>query len=268
MHPFYETQPETFRIYISRQLSFPEHLHDHTEFLYVCEGQTQISVESETYRLQCGDCIIIFPGQIHSYRSEAFNRLRILIFAPSLAGSLAQTLQTAVPASPFLKKSEVPSDALLSLERLADPDSRQNAPLCSAWLQVLVSSLMPKLALRKKESSANEPLVYQLIQYMAEHFREPLSLDSLARALHVNKYYLSHIFSEKLHISFPDYLNHLRAEYAAQMMLQSQSTLSQVWESAGFSSQRSFNRAFRSIHGISPLQWKKKQTLLSPEQDG
>ena len=44
MNPFYEQQKGIFRTSIVNNLSFPEHLHTHTEFIYVMEGQALLSI--------------------------------------------------------------------------------------------------------------------------------------------------------------------------------------------------------------------------------
>lgn len=261
MNPFFETQEGSLRIVISEQFSFPEHLHTHTEFLYVLEGRTEVSILDKHYPLSQKDCFLIFPGQIHSYHSFEENKVMILIFDTSITGSLQHFLQNDLPGNPHVHAADVPPDVALALERLSRPDVMDNPSLGAAWIQVLLSLLLPKLALTKKDQSVNETLTYQLVQYMVEHFREPLTLDSLAKALHVNKYYLSHIFSEKLHISFPRYLNHLRADYAAELMLDTSKPLSFIWENAGFSSQRTFNRAFLEVKGVSPLAWRKGESM-------
>ena len=72
-----------------------------------------------------------------------------------------------------------------------------------------------------------------------------------------NKYYLSSIFSGRLHMNFRQYLNHFRVEYASRLMKESHLPLTHIWAEAGFNSQRSFNRAFSDIMGMSPLEYRR-----------
>ena len=148
-------------------------------------------------------------------------------------------------------------DVALAVNRLDSMDMDKNPALAAAWIQIILGHVLPHLELAEKKQPESEDLTYQLIHYLAEHFQEELSLDSLAKALHVNKYYLSHIFSEKLHLSFPQYLAHLRVDYACNAMQFSEKSLTAIWAEAGFSSQRSFNRMFREIKGMSPLAYRK-----------
>lgn len=262
MHPFYESQQGKLRSIISTNLSFPEHLHAHAELLYIPEGETHITIDHQNYDMHAGDCALIFPGQLHSYHPSCPHLVYLLIFDTSLTGAFQYSLQNFRPASPHLSASAVPDDVRLAIERLIHLNISENPALGSAWIQVLLALLFPTLDPQKIKQSECEQLTYRLIHYMNEHFREPLTLDSLSKALHVNKYYLSHTFSQKLHTSFPQYLNYLRLEYAAESMCSSSEPLSRIWEDAGFSSQSSFNRTFREYYGISPLRYRKEH--LSP----
>lgn len=262
MHPFYENQQGKMRTVITENLSFPEHLHAHAELLYIPEGETQITIDYQTHQLRAGDCALIFPGQLHSYQPTSPHRVYLLIFDISLTGSFQYSLQNFRPSDPHLSAVLVPDDVRLAVDRLIHLDIAKSPALGSAWIQVILALLFPHLTLEKIKQSESEQLTYRLIHYMNEHFQEPLTLDSLSKALHVNKYYLSHTFSKKLHTSFPQYLNYLRLEYAADAMCTSNEALSRIWEDAGFTSQSSFNRAFREYYGISPLRYRKER--ISP----
>ena len=100
-------------------------------------------------------------------------------------------------------------------------------------------------------------LTWRLIQYIGEHFQEPLSLEGLARELHVNKFYLSHTFSRKLQMNFREYLNHIRLDHARRLIRSTSRPMTEIWAEAGFESQRSFNRVFREVEGMTPGQYRK-----------
>ncbi|MFR8170336.1 MAG: helix-turn-helix domain-containing protein [Marvinbryantia sp.] len=257
MNPFYEQQKRNLRTAILDTLTFPEHLHAHTEFLYVMEGQTRVSVGNTSYDMKQGDCALIFPGLVHSYHASEPNRVWLLIFDTGVTASFQYLLQKFRPTCPYLPADQVSPDIALAVSRLDDMNMEENPALAAAWIQIILGHVLPHLELAEKKQPESEDLTYQLIHYLAEHFQEELSLDSLAKALHVNKYYLSHIFSEKLHISFPQYLAHLRVDYACNAMQFSEKSLTAIWAEAGFSSQRSFNRIFREIRGMSPLAYRK-----------
>lgn len=258
MKPFYEKQEGKLHIHCSNNLSFPEHLHEHIEVLYLLEGELTLTVSETSYLMTKGSCAIIFSGQVHKFFTQKKSRLHILIFDAELSGEFQYSFLNYVPSHPCLSPDEVPSDILLALSRLYEVDCAKNLTLGTAWIQVILALLFPKLSLTKAKKIGNETLIYQAVRYLTTHFHEPVTLDTLADALHVNKYYLSHTFSSKLQMSFPKYVNCLRLEEAVTLMRLSDKPLELIWEEAGFTSQRSFNRIFLEWYGMSPSKYRKE----------
>lgn len=263
MNPFYENKENPLQISPSLNMEFPEHLHSHTEILFVREGCISVNIMGKSKELKKGDCAVIFPQKIHSYHSPCDCLSWLLIFGNSLAGSYLHSLQEYSPATPFLPADSLHADVALAFERLHNfsEDTSGRFPgkfsLCSAWIQVLLANIMPLLSLQKENQPESMELTHRLVHYVMEHFQEPLTLEILAKELHVNKYYLSHIFSERLHMNFRGYLNRIRLEYATQLIRSTRQSLTCVWEDAGFNSQRSFNRVFQETMGMTPLEYRK-----------
>lgn len=257
MNPFYEKKERKLQIGTTNGLTFPEHLHDQVELLYVLEGQIEVTIRGEQQSMRKGDCAVIFPDQIHSYWSVSDNRSLLPIFDTSLTGPFLHSFQKYRPARPFLPSRLLPPDVGLAFSRLSTLDIQKDMALGAAWIQVILACILPLLELTEAGGPETEDLTYRLVHYIMEHFQEPLSLDILARELHVNKYYLSHVFTNKLQMNFPQYLNRIRLDYAMTAIRSSAKTLTQIWEEAGFSSQRSFNRAFQAVMGMTPLEYRK-----------
>ena len=86
---------------------------------------------------------------------------------------------------------------------------------------------------------------------------EPLTLGELARELGMNKYHLSHVFSEKMGQSFPSYLASIRLSCACSALAETDRSVTQIAEECGFESQRSFFRVFQQHMGTTPLQYRR-----------
>lgn len=91
---------------------------------------------------------------------------------------------------------------------------------------------------------------------MTKNFRQPISLESLSKELGVSKYHLSHVFSERLHTGFNEYLNFLRLSEAIGLLSTTQDSITDICMSCGFSSQSTFNRAFLNRFSITPRQYR------------
>ena len=160
---------------------------------------------------------------------------------------------TAVPKNPAAQTDPAAIE-LPGASGLPPPNVEE---LCAAWIQVLFALIWHRLAPGKRNKYEGMELTCHVVQYVMEHFQEPLTLERLARELHVNKYYISRIFSNRLQSNFRRYLNHIRLEYAMELMKAGNASLVDVCMEAGFNSLRSFHRAFAEIMGMTPAEYRK-----------
>jgi AraC-like DNA-binding protein len=101
-------------------------------------------------------------------------------------------------------------------------------------------------------------------------WRQPdLSLAETARRVGTNTTYLSRAINEGLGLNFNELINRMRAEEVArQIQAADEPNFMQLALEAGFNSKATFNRAFRTVHGISPsdyrLRLKSQKSAGSP----
>jgi AraC-like DNA-binding protein len=93
--------------------------------------------------------------------------------------------------------------------------------------------------------------------------RPDLTLPTLAACVDCSVNHLSQVINSGYGMSFFDYLNHHRVDYAKQLLSdqdgQIQSVLS-IALAAGFNSNSSFYTAFRKASGQTPAQFRQSQT--------
>lgn len=267
MRPYYENNHHSIcKIYpvCNLNFSFPPHLHSSVEFFYVLEGTIQANVNDEKRLLKKGDCLLTFPNQIHSYTSETENANKsfLLLFNPYFSESFRQIFQKYHPKSPYLNSEQIHPDVVLSVQKLLSPSTCANSSLSFGWLQIILSHLLSKYTLVENSITNGDETLFKILQYMTENFCEPLTLELLAQNLHINKYYLSHIFSEHLQMNFREYLNALRLDYATQLIQTTNLPLIDIGMNAGFECQATFNRVFKEHFHMTPSQYRKEHSKL------
>lgn len=95
-------------------------------------------------------------------------------------------------------------------------------------------------------------------RYIENHFKENLTLDDLAAAAHVSKYYLVHSFTREYGTSPINYLLTCRIQESLYLLSKTRLSLSQISGMLGFSSPSYFSQSFRRIQGISPMEYRKQ----------
>lgn len=110
----------------------------------------------------------------------------------------------------------------------------------------------------KKRYSGNSKIVRAAVDYIWKHFNEEISLKKVAEEIHVNYSYLSKLFRDEMKCSFVDYLNELRLDTAAEMLRESNDSVTEISYACGFKECSYFTKLFRSRFELSPREYRAK----------
>jgi YesN/AraC family two-component response regulator len=125
---------------------------------------------------------------------------------------------------------------------------------------VIEEELMTVLSRYERIGRFSEPIVNAL-QIIHQEYSEKLTLNYLASKIHINSAYLSRKFNEEVGMGFSEYLNDYRLKEAQKMLIDFPDlSISTVSERCGFNSQHYFSQIFRKITGISPREYRLKET--------
>lgn len=288
MRPIYESIPNDLEIYYRPSRHFNPHIHDLVEIVYVLYGTLEIGIDEELFHMEKGDLAIVFPGKIH--HAQCFGDPKTcaslyLLSALSLAGDFAQKLSDAQPSNPVIPAAQVDEDTKYALRRLYHeygmdekgvrlrqtvkvPSLNEKAPanvlreteriVKQSFVQLILARSFPRLHLIERPDESQADLVHQIVAYTAAHFREPMTLTSMAEHLYVSPYTISRIFSSVFSTNFNGYLNEMRLDCACGMLHYSDRSVTETCIDSGFESQRTFNRVFREKMHMSPREYRAK----------
>ena len=111
-----------------------------------------------------------------------------------------------------------------------------------------------------REQVADQVLISRICELMENeklYLNDSLKIADIASALCVNRYYISDCINSVKGCSFAKFVNTYRIEHAKRLLrTQPDMKLSEVWMSSGFSTERTFLRAFKSITGMTPSEYK------------
>ena len=222
--------------YTGKTLGYISHLHRHIELGFVKNGRTHVSVDSDEYEVSAGDIIVVFPNQIHRFQTVEHEEYILLLI-------------------------NLDPELLHIIEKISDI-YHENAPykdmILRGYLTAFFGLLMRKMELRDVQS-CDYHVLGMILNYCVTNSDKNLTLGFLEKELHVSKYYISHIMSNKLHMGFNDYINSLRVSNACKYLLNSDKSVTEISELVGFNTLRTFNRAFSKQMGMTPSAYRAKQ---------
>ena len=237
------------------------HLHREIELVCFFEGHAVAYADSVRCELEPGDVFIAFPNQIHYYESLGPEQYYLFIVNPETMPELADQFNLALPHSPVLKGAANNPRIKKTIEALYHACSSADttpfgATMRQGYLLALFSELLSQMPLSRLHLGDSNAL-RAIVSFCTQNFTENLSLSLLEERLHLNKYYISHLFSGKLGLRFNDYINSLRVSEACRYLLNTDYSITDISEKVGFNTLRTFNRAFIKQMGIPPTEYRK-----------
>ncbi len=257
MEIHFEDHKNSVKVWHRRNMEFQPHFHSSIEILYVIEGKCTASVDFKEYSVEGGDVLVVFPNQIHSYKDECPLDSYILIFPDAMCAAFSELMRKNTPVSPVVKRGAVDDVLIYTLvKQLNDTNAKALTPYkygtLEGYFTALAGELLPHMSL--KQDSRNYSTEHRIIAYCTENYREDLTLDTVSKALHISKYHISHLFSDKIQMGFCSFVNSLRLSEACRMLKKGEGT-TQAALSSGFPSVRTFNRLFRAEYHMSPTDY-------------
>lgn len=262
MLPFYENVSYDLLIYENTSMDFPQHLHNAIELFWVESGQIEMGIGSDKKVLNSGDFAISFPNMIHDYHSLAEdNHVYMALCHLGLVGDYLGQLTKYHPKEPVIRAEALHPDVPYALEGMLKQRMVQHdRGVYRAFTQLILARILPQMELQRNSDFANADLTSRVIEYISQNYQQSLSLDELAHAVGVSKYQLSRVFSNRLNTSFPQYINSLRLITAQYLLRNTDLDILQISLECGFESQRTFNRVFKEMTGITPRDFRSALT--------
>ena len=128
-------------------------------------------------------------------------------------------------------------------------------PALEALFKKSLEELYGQMAGHVKKNEHKD--IQKVVDYIAEHYRENLTLDVLAKHIHMNSFYFSSYFKKQMGQNFKDYLNRVRMEHALELLLNSDRRSYEIAEEVGFKDYRYFNEVFSRYYGKTPAAYRK-----------
>lgn len=103
----------------------------------------------------------------------------------------------------------------------------------------------------------HKDFINKSIDYIEEHFREKLTLEMVASKAFMNPKYFSRVFKKEMNITFTEYINQLRVQYACRLLETTNYPVYRISSECGFSDPSYFNRVFCTQMNRTPQTYRK-----------
>ena len=137
------------------------------------------------------------------------------------------------------------------------PQAEMNLP-AESMRDYLTGVLRPALQLRDETvQKHNGDIVEDALRYIDRNYADAaISLNSVARAINISANYLSAVFSQRMGVSFVEYLTQKRMARARQLLRQTGRRSGEIAYEVGYKDPRYFSFVFKKTQGCTPKAYR------------
>lgn len=248
---------------------FPHHWHEHLEFLFIESGEAVIECGSTPIHARPGDLIVVNSNELHygfSLTSEVVYYCLISDISLLHSGSvdaaetkfIAPISQNRLLLRNLIRGDEATNACMRAL--IGELQRREFGyelaikselyRLMTLLLRGHVATVLTKdeHAERLKNVERFEPV----FRYIAEQYKDELSVELLCGIAGLSRYHFSRLFKELTGRTVTEYVTAARLDKADHLLRNTKLTVSQVAAETGFNDIYYFSRTFKKHKHVSP----------------
>ncbi len=254
------------------------HYHDNFEIIYVKHGNLIIRIGNESYRSDQKDIFFTNMFQVHSVDSVdgKNSELYAIVFDKSILDTININNYYLEYIKPFLEGERWFPARISSNNHLFDKLSLSLDLIISEFnSKEIAYELFIKTEVEKlfaimirfniyfnsencnNITLENKKIINSMWKFIKVNYRNKITLDEIAQALNINKYYFCRLVKNLTGKSFTQLLNIHRVYHSKELLQETNLPVTEISEICGFSNQSNFNRIYLKNIGNTPTETRK-----------
>ena len=226
------------------------HFHSAQEILLVKRGRMLARINEREYHINGGEGCFVDKFCIHGFYDLEDNT-EIYVFVGN--SDFFEVLQSDMCGMPPVKFNFCDFDLLNKMMECYKGTDNEGIRiiLFKSMLSFLMARIAQKNTLTKYREVKSTKDICEILSYICDHFREDISLQSLAEHFGYSPQYFSSMFHKHMNINLTEYINIARVNYARKL-LKGDKSIAEIAYESGFNSLNSFYRAYKKVFGCAP----------------
>ncbi len=236
---------------------FPIHWHEYYEIEYIQSGQGIYTINNTEYAVSPGTLVFLTPIDFSSLHADE-GEMAILNI------SFSESWISDKIISDISTYSVINSYPSFLCEKIFD-ELKNEREYASSYIRFLLGCILidaVRCAKSSEQASAkSNNVVSDMLSYVHTHFRDDPSLTELSAHVGLSPNYLSKLFHANVGKTYKAYVVGLKLNYAATMLTQTDTAVTDICYLCGFNSLAHFLRVFKEKYGMSPMKYRQMHKL-------
>ena len=245
----------TFRYAVGESIQKGREIHSYYELLYFINGNGKFLSESLQETLTGGMLFLIPKKSYHQFALyDSHDYTRLVIYFPDLpeAEPILQALKgntkIMLELTPFTK---ILLNKMIEILNGSLSVSDSQVYLYGSFITLLSELKINFSKLTAPPFSPQNALIIKCVQYIEKNLTQPLSISSIAEAVHISSSTLFKCFKKHLGISVYKYITDKRILLGHEL-IHAGARPTEVYYKCGYNDYSSFYKAYLKVLGVSP----------------
>ena len=251
------------------------HFHNYLEIGFCYEGQGRMLLGEEEVRFSGREFSVIPPNYPHTTDSDLGTISRWEYLFIDVEGFLRSFLDTPVKADKviqriyskalFLDENQSPSISakilkIMNIMRDGEEFYLEEAKGILASLLVEIARLNRRSEEERVEEEKGKltNMITRVQDFVSYHYMEDIKVKDLAQSCHISETHFRRVFTSYMKMSPLEYINTVRINTACELLETTDAPVADVAHKCGFTTNSTFNRNFKQLMGVTPLEWRKR----------
>lgn len=248
--------------YYEQDKVYETHWHNSIEITYVVNGekiQTVKGYKDDTVVATPGILLLVNSGISHKIEvKKGLEGIVLLIDRNTINDFYPECEDCNFNLEIDLKAKNQIIKYMLELAKAKDDNNKiRQYILTLEIISLLAEKLIDKDDLFKEKHDESSELITSITEYIDYNYSKPISLDEISSLTHYNKSYLSSLFKKKIGITIFEYLKNVRLQHCLHELKTTDKTIVDIALNNGFANIQSFNKSFKEIYQMTPIQYRK-----------
>lgn len=237
------------------------HAHeDRAEIILVTGGHGSFNIDTGHYLATKGDVLFFDPGILHDETTidGDLTTSCLAVSAFQLPGRQKNEMVGHLYAPQLSLGAQFENVQALfrSLTHLAT--AGDDVPILDQLTCVILCKLDEELTRHGQEPLPQEDSLGLTVKaYIDAHYREEITLKSIASDMNFNSYYLAHAFREHIGYSPMQYIIRRRIGEAQNLLITTRRSITDIALSCGYNNSNYFQSVFKRLVGMTPGQYRR-----------
>lgn len=243
---FYESNKDkSSDIFAEKQKEFGGRFHFHRAFelAYITDGRARYLIEDENFIAEKDHIVFAHCYYRHKSYDDIKHNKYVIAVPEKLSRDVASLFEESTLPT-LLADTEFNKTLLPFFEKLTNECSDMPRILSKGYANIIFGSLSQHYnSISVKPKNKNVLIIADILEYIDDHFRDKITLESLAATFGYNKTYFSRLFNQHIGMSVNNYINMVRLDRFEKLSADSKSeNITELVFDCGFSSLATFYR--------------------------